>query len=390
MLSRFRLLSSLLIIAFLLPFVNHSNQTTIVDAYPGSKDDESCDALIEQSRLALQSGQDVEPPDCVQEPGMSAMEMRAAYATMDRYPTAEVSQVPIQNDILKQRTYRRIVGNVEFYDAPGGNIMGTIEQGYNFVAVRAIIEGWVQLSNGQWVSSEHVQDADVSELAGVELTSDVVQPFAWMIQPARPSDFPGGSENPDATRLQQYQILNIYGIEVVDGWEWYMVGPNMWLQQTRVAKFKPVQRPDGVGVDELWIAVDLYEQTAIAYEGDYPVFATLISSGLPQWSTNQGLFQIYIRATATPMSGATGQPDFYFIENVPWVMYFDNDIALHGTYWHDRFGYRQSHGCVNLSIMDSWWIYQWSASAPNGAAWVYVYSSGEYRPDLPAWARRSR
>jgi hypothetical protein len=90
------------------------------------------------------------------------------------------------------------------------------------------------------------------------------------------------------------------------------------------------------------------------------------------------------------MSGATGQPDFYFIENVPWVMYFDNDIALHGTYWHDAFGYRQSHGCVNLSIIDSWWLYQWSASAPNGAAWVYVYSSGEYRPDLPAWARRSR
>lgn len=390
MYRRLRFFSTLLIIAIIFPLIVQSDQPPTIEAYPGNRDDESCDALIEEARLALASGQEVEPPDCVQEPGLSAIEMRAAYATMQEYPTPDVTQVPIQDEILEQRTYRRIVGNVEFYDAPGGNVMGSIEQGYNFVAVRAIIDGWVQLSNGQWVSSEHVQDADVSALSGVEIIGQIIHPFAWVIQPVRPSSFPGGPENPDLQRLPQYQIVNIYGIEVVDGWEWYMIGDGMWLQQIRVAKFKPIQRPTGVNADELWVAIDLYEQTAIAYEGDRPVFATLISSGLPQWSTNEGLFQIYIRATSTPMSGASGQPDFYFIENVPWVMYFDNDIALHGTYWHNRFGYRQSHGCVNLSIMDSWWLYQWSASAPNGAAWVYVYSSGEYRDDLPAWARRPR
>jgi lipoprotein-anchoring transpeptidase ErfK/SrfK len=109
---------------------------------------------------------------------------------------------------------------------------------------------------------------------------------------------------------------------------------------------------------------------------------------LPQWGTHEGLFQIYERHEATRMSGAAGQPDFYFIEEVPYVMYFDGDIALHGTYWHDRFGYRQSHGCVNLSIMDSWWIFDWTKEEANQDAWVYVYSSGKYRSDLPGWARR--
>jgi len=131
--------------------------------------------------------------------------------------------------------------------------------------------------------------------------------------------------------------------------------------------------------------VDLYEQVLIAYEDDTPVFATLISSGLPQWSTNTGLFNIYVRYERTIMSGAEGQPDFYYLEEVPWTMYFDQDIGLHGAYWHDGFGYRRSHGCVNMSITDAAWIYRWSASEFDftvendlGAA-VYVYYSDSYQ-----------
>lgn len=57
-------------------------------------------------------------------------------------------------------------------------------------------------------------------------------------------------------------------------------------------------------------------------------------------------------------------------------MYFDmyNGIALHGTYWHDRFGYKQSHGCVNMTILDAEWTFNWSAKAPNDL-WVWVHTS---------------
>ena len=41
-------------------------------------------------------------------------------------------------------------------------------------------------------------------------------------------------------------------------------------------------------------------------------------------------------------------------------MYFDGDIALHGAYWHDGFGYRKSHGCVNMTITDAHWLFQWA------------------------------
>ena len=380
-----RLFLLLLLVAAILGVFNGS-----VAAYPGGDDDEDCEALLEASLAALEAGEDVEAPDCVSDPGQSAIEMRAAYAEMGEPQFTDIRQIEIQDDILYQRYYRRIVGTGQFYDAPNGNPTGTIDRGYNFVSVRQVTNGWVQLTNGQWVAESNTQRANISGFAGIEILSQPMQPYAWMIRTARPSSFPGGPEDENLARIPQYTLLTIYAIEIVDGWEWYMVGDGLWLQQTRVAKLKPVARPEGVDANDFWIAVDLFEQTAAAYEGDRMVFATLISSGLPQWSTNEGLFQVYIRAVSTPMTGASGQPDYYFIENIPWVMYFDGDIALHGAYWHDLFGYRQSHGCVNLSIMDSWWLYRWSEGAENKEPWVYVYSSGEYRNDLPAWARRPR
>ena len=84
------------------------------------------------------------------------------------------------------------------------------------------------------------------------------------------------------------------------------------------------------------------------------------------------------------MSGFTGAPNGYALTSVPCVMYFDESISLHGTYWHDVFGYRSSRGCVNLSISDAHHLYGWfSETTPDedGAVinYVYVHSSGEYR-----------
>jgi lipoprotein-anchoring transpeptidase ErfK/SrfK len=177
-------------------------------------------------------------------------------------------------------------------------------------------------------------------------------------------------------------MVNIFA-EAYDsqGWRWYMIGPNQWLKQTFVAKVQPAKRPEGV--TERWIAVDLYEQTLIAYEGHKPVFATLVSSGLDNWDTEEGIFDIWARMPVDAMSGATGAPDAYALQSVPWVMYFNGSTSLHGTYWHDLFGYRRSHGCVNLSISDARWVFEWTAqSEPNAAGEiinnVHVFSSGEY------------
>jgi len=265
---------------------------------------------------------------------MSAVELRAAEAEMIAHPYPDVVHVPYQEEVVWTRAYRRINGHVVIYDAPNGNPIGQLSAGYNYVTVINEQDGFIQINYGQWVAKEHITWADVSEFAGVEIATQPKRPFAWMLAEARPSRYPGGPQDKSADIIPRYTLMNIYGVEYANGWEWYLVGPNQWVQQIRVAKVKPIARPAGVGEQDRWIAVDLYEQTAVAYEGDRMVFATLVSSGLPQWGTHEGLFQVYERYEATRMSGAAGQPDFYYIEEVPYVMYFDGDIGLHGTYWH--------------------------------------------------------
>ncbi len=301
------------------------------------------------------------------------------------YPEPAVNPLPVKDSDLYDRIYRKLPGETTIYDAPGGNVIQTMGQGFSYITVNSVQGDWTEIDKGQWVPTSALSDdVLVSRFSGVLLNPEPLPyPMAWTMKHLRPAAVPGGDDSPDNPFMYRYTRVSLYDSVDVDGKLWYQVGPGQWIHQYNVAKMTPIERPAEIDTFK-WVSVDLYEQTLIAYEGDTPVFATLISSGLKDWGTNEGLFHVYLRYERTTMSGAYQNPDFYFLQEVPWTMYFDHDIALHGTYWHDGFGYRHSHGCVNMSITDAKWVYDWSASetdytVPNdfGMA-VYVYSSGAY------------
>jgi hypothetical protein len=304
-------------------------------------------------------------------------------ADMLAYPVPDVQPLLPDSNLLQDRVYNRVNNAVEIFDAPNGNMIGALGAGFNFVTSLQLQQGWAEINPGQWVRSENLGGATISQFGGVLLPETLPYPMAWALVNVLPSRSPGVEALEEDTRILRYTRLNLYDSVEIEGWRWYQVGPQQWMHQTTVGKVLPVERPAEVDTYR-WVSVDLYEQVAIAYEGNTPVFTTLVSSGLAEWPTNEGLFHIYARYERTTMSGAEGQPDFYYLEEVPWTMYFDDDIALHGTYWHDGFGYRHSHGCVNLSITDAFWLYRWTAQEDDwtterdmGVA-VYVYSSGQY------------
>lgn len=295
------------------------------------------------------------------------------------HPEPAVRPIPINQTELNRYAFRRLTsaGGTAIYNAPGGQIIGTVDPGFNYVSVVAIQDGWVQINQGQWVLESDTAVARPSTFAGVLLNRDAMEyTMAWVLVPSHPAPYPGAEQDANRPRLERYTRVNIFETVEVDGWRWYLVGPDSWIKQTQVAKITFVERPPEV--KGRWIAVDLYEQILVAYEGDSPVYATLISSGLPQWATNEGTFRTWARVRSGSMSGAEGQTDFYSLENVPWTLYFDGAISLHGTYWHDGFGYRHSHGCVNLTITDSHWVFQWTLDGGFDKPYVHVYSSGEY------------
>lgn len=107
---------------------------------------------------------------------------------------------------------------------------------------------------------------------------------------------------------------------------------------------------------EHWIDVDLSQQRVYAYEGDTVVNSFIVSTGTWQTPTVTGQYHVWIKLLSTPMSGPG-----YYLPGVPYTMYFYKGYALHGTYWHNNFGTPMSHGCVNLSIPDSEWLYNFSS-----------------------------
>ena len=110
------------------------------------------------------------------------------------------------------------------------------------------------------------------------------------------------------------------------------------------------------GNGERWIDVNLSEQRLYAYEGDIVVNSFLVSTGLPATPTVTGRYQIWVKVRIQDMSGPG-----YYLKDVPYVMYFYKDYGLHGTYWHNNFGRPMSRGCVNLTIDDAKWLYNWAS-----------------------------
>jgi len=311
----------------------------------------------------------------------------ACQSMIEAFPRPAVFNVPQDGYTLDTYSFWRVGPDpVPTYDSPGGVVVGEIGRGFNFVrAINLSVEGWLQIEGGSWIRRDSATYAQASFFTGVQITNGLEYPFAWVLDMSRipVSTRPGGPWDASTGRfLQRYERVNIFSIAYDDaGWRWYMIGPNHWVEQRFVAKVQRIERPEGVS--GRWVAIDLYEQTLVAYENDTPVFATLVSTGRPLTPTNEGLFNIWAALPRDRMASAAGAPSAYALQSVPWVMYFDNSISLHGTYWHDMFGYRHSRGCVNLSISDAKWLFDWFSSDPNnnGGAinnFVYVWSSGEY------------
>ena len=111
-----------------------------------------------------------------------------------------------------------------------------------------------------------------------------------------------------------------------------------------------------------WIDIDISSQTLTAYDGNTPVFNTLVSTGLA-FPTPVGTYKILYKLQSQRMTGPG-----YDLPNVPWVMYFTNrGHAIHGAYWHNNFGHPMSHGCVNMRPSEAQWLYDFT---PNGTTVV--------------------
>lgn len=168
----------------------------------------------------------------------------------------------------------------------------------------------------------------------------------------------------------------------------YMAGNRMvetrdgrWLRSDQLRTVpKPSSLPSWARKGTRWIDLSLVNQTLTLWEGDVPVYTTLVSTGRDGMgepgktlSTPQGTFRVYQKHVTTTMDSDVADHEFE-LRDVPWVMYFKGGYAIHAAYWHDDFGRPRSHGCVNLSPIDARYVFHF-ASPEVPEHWQAAYVS---------------
>ncbi|HEY0964765.1 MAG TPA: L,D-transpeptidase [Candidatus Paceibacterota bacterium] len=195
---------------------------------------------------------------------------------------------------------------------------------------------------------------------------------------------PGG-EYPVVFHLRNHAVLKVGGQVEHDGKIWYKIVFDEWLRYpervapewyvsadvVRVLQDKGEQLMFNRGViattaatSSKRIVVDLSDQKLYAYEGETLIKESVVSTGRMLSSTPVGTFTIYKKTPSRfmqgPLPGLLDQT-VYDLPGVPWNLYFTEDgSVIHGTYWHDNFGRKYSHGCVNLTPQEAEELYHWA------------------------------
>jgi len=188
-----------------------------------------------------------------------------------------------------------------------------------------------------------------------------------------------GMDFPIVTRLRNHVVLKISGKVERDGQAWFKIVFDESLKYPERVKSDWYVAAEYVRVvlDEgektIWdretepttkrIVVDRGDQTLVAYDGDTVFLETAISTGLELTPTPRGTFSVFKKMPSRYMQGPIPgvSDDYYDLPGVPWNLYFTHQGAvIHGAYWHNNFGDRYSHGCINLPPDTAKKLYDWA------------------------------
>lgn len=163
-----------------------------------------------------------------------------------------------------------------------------------------------------------------------------------------------------------------------DGQPWYVIeddflhvdyfAPAIHLRRVPASELIPIT-PE---ITDKRIEVSLAGQSITCYEAGNVVLQTEVSTGIPSLgptsngvptATPRGTFNVSLKTPVRHMGDGhlTSDIHAYELPGVPWSTFFtETGVAFHGTYWHDNFGGRMSHGCVNMRVDEAKWLYRWT------------------------------
>jgi lipoprotein-anchoring transpeptidase ErfK/SrfK len=257
---------------------------------------------------------------------------------------------------------------------------------------------WYKTTKGLVAPADRMGQASPSDFHGVELGADLMLPVGWVYGGREKTqsyeiDVEKKRAKPVGTVARFQPIALADATQEIGGTVYRQMKDGKWVKQAHLRVPEPGPAPTELRPGERWVDVDLSTQTLVVFEGNTPIYATLVSTGKSSkikdkdHSTPTGQWRIREKHISTTMDGdgtaAGDQP--YSIEDVPFVMYFNKSYAIHAAFWHRNYGVQMSHGCVNLAPLDakavfsktepslpSEWHGAWSSASRPGS-WVSVH-----------------
>jgi hypothetical protein len=250
-------------------------------------------------------------------------------------------------------------------------VMRWLMRGFYVALDRELEKGrrryWRTYQNG-FVPFRSVMTVDGSDFHGMELADEVSLPVGFTISGRARRYEPRGEKRIRRARSQPdyHHAFNVLEERELRGRTYFLAEDDYLYRDRYVTVVRDRPRPEEIPAGVKWLDVDLSNQTLVAYEGDRPVFATLISSGRvksehdPEQNheTPSGVFRVTAKHLTAKMDGDNAIDGPYSIDDVPYVMYFELAYALHSAFWHRLFGRPKSHGCVNISPLNTKHIFK--------------------------------
>lgn len=264
-----------------------------------------------------------------------------------------------------------------YADIDAGIPTRPLTKGMSVVVARSLeYDGyeWIQTRDGAFIPKSGIRyGGQGSAFAGVEFSGDDSYhgpSFAWThgVKGTRVRTAPSPKAEIVQTLPLRTRVPLLERADSQDGGGevFWRVGEGQWIDASVLNEVHLIEPPadvlagwrsEHVGNDQ-WVDVDLGEQVLVAYRGHQAMFATMISSGRSH-ATPRGNYPMWAKVASTTMANQAYEDKPYMVQGVPWVVLFQGHNALHGAYWHDKFGNKKSHGCVNLAPLDARWVFEW-------------------------------
>jgi lipoprotein-anchoring transpeptidase ErfK/SrfK len=256
--------------------------------------------------------------------------------------------------------------------------IGKSEDSFNMVWYQVGDQGYVHSGALQPVFT--ITNPVVTQIPRDGALAEVTVPFT-------DAHWDPGKDEPVAYRF--YYATTYWVVDLVEdneGNPWYGVRDDKWeyifYVPAQHLRFIPSNELTPISVDvppqEKHIEVYIPQQVMIAYEYNQPVFMARVASGAVfsngDYSTPTGRHMTFHKRASRHMARGNLAANGYDLPGVPWNSYITEDgVAFHGTYWHNNFGRPRSHGCINLTIQASKWVYLWTQPAvPPDEEGVYM------------------